>query len=129
MKIGLFIDEGEGRIRQIKTIKSQFKIYKPTYIEDVCISSKLLDNDGFDLVIIDYGGLTAMPGNSLGEHYTRYVNQYAEEHPNTLITYITVMGESWLRDEGLILDELHNIRVCNYEDVCLLYEKCRGGNE
>jgi len=129
MKIGLFIDEDAGRKRVLKNIKQQFKKFKPTYIEDICISSKLLDNDGFDLVILDYGGLTSIPGNSLGEHYTRYVNKYAEEHPNTLIIYITVMGEYWLKDEGLNLDELHNIRVCDYEDVCLLYEKCRGGNE
>jgi hypothetical protein len=123
MKIGLFIDEGEGRIRQIKTIKSQFKIYKPTYIEDVCISSKLLDNDGFDLVIVDYGALTSMPGNSLGEHYARYVNKYAEEHPNTLIIYVTVMGEHYLRDEGLNLDELHNIKWCHTEDVIYLWKR------
>lgn len=129
MKIGLFIDEDDGRNRVIQSIKKQFKKYKPNYIEDVCISSKLLEEDGFDLVVIDYGGLTAMPGNSLGEHYTRYVNKYAEEHPNTLFIYITVMGEHYLRDEGLNLEELHNIRVCNYGDVCLLYEKCRGGNE
>lgn len=129
MKIGLFIDEDAGRNRVLKSIKQQFKKYKPMYIEDICISSKLLDNDGFDLVIIDYGGLTAIPGNSLGEHYTRYINEYARNHPNTLIIYITVMGEVWLRDEGLNLDELHNIRVCNYEDTGLLYEKCRGGNE
>ncbi len=129
MKIGLFIDEDSGRNRVIKSIKAQFKKYKPTYINDICISDKLLDNDGFDLVIVDYGGLTACPGNSLGECYTRYVNEYAEEHPNTLIVYITVMGKEYLRREGLNLDELHNIRVCDYKDICLLYEKCRGGNE
>jgi hypothetical protein len=129
MKIGLFIDEGEGRTRQIKTIKSQFKKYKPKYIEDVCISSKLIDEDGFDLVIIDYGALTSMPGNTIGECYARYVNEYAGNHPNTLIIYITVMGEHWLKDEGLNLDELHNIIWCKIEDVIYLYERCRGGNE
>jgi hypothetical protein len=129
MKIGLFIDEDTNRNRTIKTLKTQFRKYKPTYIEDVCISSKLIDNDGFDLVIIDYGALTSVPGNSLGEHYARYVNKYASEHPNTLIIYITVMGEHWLRDEGLNLDDLHNIRWCHTEDVIYLYERCRGGNE
>ena len=123
MKIGLFLDEGAGRVRQIKNIKAQFKKYKPIYVEDVCISSKLLEDDGFDLVIIDYGGLTSIPGNSLGEHYARYVNKYAENHPNTLIVYVTVMGEHYLRDEGLNLDELHNIKWCHTEDVIYLWEK------
>jgi len=123
MKIGLFLDEGAGRVRQIKNIKAQFKKYKPIYVEDVCISSKLLEDDGFDLVIIDYGGLTSIPGNSLGEHYARYVNKYAENHPNTLIVYVTVMGEHYLRDEGLNLDELHNIKWCHTDDVIYLWEK------
>lgn len=123
MKIGLFIDEDSGRKRVIKSIKTQFKCYIPSYIEDICISDKLLDNDGFDLVIIDYGGLTASPGNSLGEHYTRYVNKYAENHPNTLIIYITVMGEEYLKEEGLNLEELHNIKWCDYEDLIYLWKR------
>ena len=126
MKIGLFIDEDSGRARVIKEIKSQFKDLKPKYVEDVCISDKLLEQDGFDLVVIDYGGLTACPGNSLGEHYSRYVNQYASEHPNTLFIYITVMGEYFLRDEGLNMDELHNIKWCNKEDVRRLWGNLRG---
>jgi hypothetical protein len=128
MKIGLFLDEDTGRARQIKSIKAQFKIYKPTYIEDVCISSKLLNEDGFDLVIVDYGGLTSIPGNSLGEHYARYVNKYAEEHPNTLIVYVTVMGEYYLRDEGLNLDELHNIKWCHTDDVIYLWKNYKDKN-
>jgi hypothetical protein len=117
MKIGIFLDEADDRKNNIKDIKSQFKSYKPTYVEDICISDKLLENDGFDLVIIDYGGLTSIPGNSLGECYARYVNKYAEEHPNTLFIYITVMGEEYLKGEGLNLDELHNIKWCNREDL------------
>lgn len=123
MKIGLFIDDADDRKKNIKNIKFQFKPYKPTYIEDMCISDKLIDNDGFDLVIIDYGGLTSMPGNSLGECYSRYVNEYAENHPNTLFIYITVMGEEYLKGEGLNLDELHNIKWCNIEDVIHIWKK------
>jgi hypothetical protein len=117
MKIGIFLDEDIDRKNIIKEIKDMFKKYKPSYVDDVCISSKLIDNDGFDLVIIDYGGLTSIPGNSLGECYARDVNKYAEEHPNTLFIYITVMGEEYLRAEGLNLDELHNIKWCNREDL------------
>jgi len=126
MKIGLFIDEDLGRNQVVKNIKSQFKLYKPAYIEDVCISGKLSDEDGYDLVIIDYGGLTAMPGNSLGECYSRYVNEYANNHPNTLIVYITVMGEQYLKEEGLNLDDLCNIKWCNYEDIIYLWKKYKG---
>jgi len=122
MKIGLFIDEADDRKRTIKNIKSQFKQYEPKYIEDVCISSKLLDEDGFDLVVIDYGGLTSIPGNSLGEHYARYVNKYAEEHPNTLIVYITCMGKNYLEDDGLNMEELHNIKLCNKDDLIYLWK-------
>jgi hypothetical protein len=127
MKIGIFLDEDDDRKRIIKEIKEMFKKYKPSYIEDVCISSKLLDNDGFDLVIIDYGGLTTIPGNSLGECYARYVNKYAEEHPNTLFIYITVMGEEYLRSEGLNLDDLHNIKWCNREDLLKTWKEYTNG--
>jgi hypothetical protein len=123
MKIGIFLDEDNDRKRIIKEIKEMFKKYKPSYIDDVCISSKLLDNDGFDLVIIDYGGLTTIPGNSLGECYARYVNKYAEEHPNTLFIYITVMGEEYLKSEGLNLDDLHNIKWCNRVDLLKLWKE------
>ncbi len=123
MKIGIFIDEDDGRDRNIKTIKSLFKSYKPDYIEDVCVSDKLLNEDGFDLVIIDYGGLTSIPGNSLGECYARYVNKYAEDHPNTLIIYTTVMGQHYLESEGLNLEGLCNIKWCDTEDVIYLWKK------
>ena len=122
MKIGLFIDEDEGRARHIKAIKKHFKDLKPRYIEDTCVSSKLIDNI-FDLCILDYGGLTSIPGNSLGEHYARYVNKYAEDHPSTLLVYITVMGAHYLESEGLNLENLCNIKWCNYEDVRLLWNK------
>jgi len=123
MKIGLFIDEDRGRNRVIKNLKTQFKTYKPSYVEDVCVSSKFIDSDGFDLVVLDYGGLTSTPGNSLGEHYARYVNKYAEDHPNTLIIYVTVMGEYYLKNEGVNIEGLPNIKWCNYEDVILLYQR------
>jgi len=123
MKIGLFIDQDEDRKKIVKEIKDQFKSHKPSYVEDVCISDKLLEQDGFDLVIIDYGGLTSMPGNSLGEAYSRYVNEYAENHPNTLFIYITVMGEEYLKSEGLNLDDLHNIKWCNRWDILSVWKK------
>lgn len=123
MKIGLIIDDDDYRKRTIKNIKSQFKIYKPKYIEDIGVTPKILDEDGFDLIIVDYGGLTSIPGNSLGEHYARYINKYAEDHPNTLMVYVTVMGEHYLRDEGLNLDELYNIRWCKTEDLIYLWKK------
>ena len=123
MKIGIFIDEAMDRKRNIKEIKAQFKKYKPIYIEDVCISDKLIGNDGFDLVIIDYGGLTLIPGDSLGECYAWYVNEYAENHPNTLFLYITVMGEQYLESEGLNLYGLHNIKWCNKEYIVDYWEK------
>lgn len=125
MKIGLFLDEADDRKKNIRRIKSQFKPYNAKYIEDVCISHKLLENDGFDLVVIDYGGLTSIPGNSLGECYARYVNKYAEEHPNTLFLYITVMGKEYLKTEGLNLDELHNIKWCNLDDISNLWHTWR----
>ena len=124
MKIGLFIDESDDRVVQIKEIKKLFKNLKPKYLEDTCVSSKLIDNI-FDLCILDYGGLTSFPGNSLGEHYTRYVNKYAEDHPNTLIIYITVMGSKYLESEGLNLDKLHNIKWCNSKDVRIIWDKWR----
>lgn len=123
MKIGLFLDPDIDRAKVIKNIKTQFKTYKPTYVEDECISDKLIDNDGFDLVIIDYGGITSIPGNSLGEYYSRYVNEYATNHPDTLFVYITVMGEQFLRNEGLNMDELHNIKWCNLADILSLWKK------
>ncbi len=125
MKIGLFIDEDAGRNRVIAGIKSLYKSYKPRYVEDVCVSDKLLDNDGFDLVIIDYGGLTSYPGNSLGECYARYVNKYAEDHPNTLIIYISVMSKEWLERDGLDFDKLHNIKYSNIAGSISLWKKWR----
>jgi hypothetical protein len=125
MKIGLFIDEDAGRKRVITNLKKQFKDLKPSYLEDICVSHKLLDNT-FDLCILDYAGLTSAPGNSLGECYARYVNKYAEDHPNTLIVYVTVMGVSYLEDEGLNMEDLHNIKWCNYEDVRLLWNNYIG---
>jgi hypothetical protein len=122
MKIGLFIDEDRGRPRVIKSLKEQFKDLKPSYKDDVCVGSTFIDNM-YDLCVVDYGGLTSIPGNSLGEHYARYVNKYAEDHPNTLIVYITVMGSNYLESEGLNLEELHNIRWCNYDDVRLLWNR------
>lgn len=130
MKIGLFIDDLEDkkyRDRTIKTIKNQFKKLKPVYIEDKCISDKLIGQDGFDLVILDYGALTSIPGNSLGECYARYINEYAGNHPNTLFVYITVMGKHYLESEGINFDELHNIKVCDKEDIGLLYERYKNG--
>jgi hypothetical protein len=122
MKIGLFITEDTGRPRQIRDLKTQFKNLKPSYIEDIAVTDKMMDNV-FDLCILDYGGLTSIPGNCLGECYARYVNKYAEEHPNTLIVYITVMGSHYLESEGLNLEELHNIRWCNYDEVRLLWNR------
>jgi hypothetical protein len=122
VKIGIFIDEDQDRSKVIKEIKKQFSIFNPTYVEDMCISEKLLDESGFDLVVIDYGGLTTIPGNSLGEHYARYVNEYAANHPSTLIVYITVMGAQYLATEGLNMDDLHNIQWCDRQD---LFKLCK----
>ncbi|KKL82286.1 hypothetical protein LCGC14_1986260 [marine sediment metagenome] len=59
----------------------------------------------------------------VGQHYAAHVNKYAEDHPNTLIIYITVMGVHYLKDEGLNLDNLHNIKWCKTEDIIYLWKR------
>lgn len=121
MKIGLMIDEDLNRACVIKQIKNQFKNQKPQYV-DSTIPMDFIDKDGFDLVVVDWGGISIGIGNSMSEHYVNYANRYAEDHPNTLLIYITVMGKHWLDSEGVNFEKLQNIKWCNTTEIKKCFE-------
>ena len=114
MKIGLFINKDDDVLQMERLVK---KWFKNSTIIKCNIPQPMFNGESFDLAIIDYGDLTSIPGNSLGEHYAMYINEYAENHPNTLILYITVMGASYLKTEGLNLEGLANIKWCDSLEI------------
>jgi len=123
MKIGLMIDDDELRRIPVSHIKRQFVGIKNKQWVDSKIPMSFIEQDGYDLIVLDYGGISIGIGNSLSESYAKYVNKYAEEHPNTLIVYITGMGKQFLEMEGINFADLQNIKWGNYSEVKEIYDK------
>jgi len=122
MKVCLFIDkvDDKGYKREIKNIKEQFKDIKPSYREYNYLMEEML-RERFDLMVVDYGGISTGIGNALNETYEREVRKYATEHPNCLVLFVSVMGSSFLVNE--IEENEVNVKVSDNEAIRFHWDK------
>jgi hypothetical protein len=104
LTVGIFVDFMEELITEVtpeyerKMIKRYFK----EFISEVDfifrdLKDLLLDNENFDILVVDYGGIMLGAGGLI-DNYGRRVEKFLEDNPNSILVIWTDMTKRYLED-------------------------------